>query len=62
MKISKVYIVMGRDEYGSYQSSFGDWSIVEVVDNEVAGMLLVKKLKEDDEYSSYKLVEKVVSQ
>ena len=59
-EVSKVYIVMGRDEYGQYQSSVGEWSIIEVADNEDAGLALVEELKRDDPYSGYKLVEKVI--
>jgi hypothetical protein len=58
MKESKVYIVMGRDEYGQYQSSIGEWSIIKVADNEAAGLALVEELKRDDPYSGYKLVAK----
>jgi len=58
MKQSKVYILMGRDEYGRYQSSIGEWSIIRVADNEAAGLALVEELKRDDPYSEYKLVVK----
>ena len=57
-KQESVYIVMGRDEYGQYQSSIGEWSIIRIADNEAAGLALVDELKRDDPYSGYKLVEK----
>jgi hypothetical protein len=60
MKESKVYIVMGRDEYGQYASAQGQWSIIKVADSEAAGLALVEELKRDDPYSGYKLVEKAV--
>jgi hypothetical protein len=61
MKESKVYIVMGREEYGQYQSgslSIGEWSIIKVADNEAAGLAMVEELLRDDPYSNYKLVVK----
>ncbi len=56
-----VYLVMGRDEYGQYESRKGSWDVLEVcLDPDVANAR-VEQLKKKDPFSGYQMWPKRVS-
>jgi hypothetical protein len=52
--MKSVFVIMGRDEYGQYESKIGSWQLMAIVDSEDKAISRIAEYKKNDPYSGYK--------